>query len=187
MAELAAKVAVHLDGFTVDPTDPDQRRVGAYLSDGPRRLHLRPAGQPGRVVISGVFPPADHDWRPGRPHITVAIARGPTTVAAEITRRLLPHYTEALARVLDAIAVQQANHAAQRDRAARLAGLLPDARPHRAGRHRTEVRWYGPGAVSGTVDLLYGDGATVNLQLDRVPFELAWRMLERLVQAGAAP
>jgi len=142
-AELARAVASHLDGFTARAVDDFGYTLRLDHPDG-RGLYLhRRHNDGGRVEIVGAYPHSDYHFRDGEhPSITVAIARGPTVIAREITRRLLPAYTEVLGKVHAHIAKQTADHANRTRIAERLVALIPGASIHDDGRHATTVRWY---------------------------------------------
>ena len=142
-AELARAVASHLDGFTARAVDDFGYTLRLDHPDG-RGLYLhRRRNNDSRVEIVGAYPHSDYYFRDGEhPSITVAIARGPAVIAREITRRLLPVYTEVLDKIHAHIAKQTTDHANRTRAARRLAALIPDASIHDDGRHTTTIRWY---------------------------------------------
>jgi len=100
-ADLAVSLLPFFAGWTIAACPYDSahwcdlvRKDGATM-----RVYAGPAGwvPDGRVEIAGVFPRTKDGqsvvgWRESTPKITCSIARGPKTIAAEITRRLLPAY-----------------------------------------------------------------------------------------------
>ncbi len=150
LARLARAVASHLDGFTARTVDDFGCRARLDHPDG-RSLYLhRQYKDGGRVEIAGVYPHSDYYFRTGEHvSITVAIARGPAVIAREITRRLLPAYTDVLGKVQAHIA-KQADDQANRARAAeRLAALIPGSSIHDDGNRATTIRWYATDALIG--------------------------------------
>jgi hypothetical protein len=143
LVELARAVASHLDGFTVRTVDDFGYTLRLDHPDG-RGLYLhRQHNDGGRVEIVGAYPHSDYYFRADEHvSITVAIARGPAVIAREITRRLVPVYTEVLGKIHAHIAKQAADHASRTQAAKRLAALIPGASIHDDGRHTTTVRWY---------------------------------------------
>jgi hypothetical protein len=105
--QLATDVAANLgEGWTVHPEWDSNGRMIVH-TDG-RKLHIyAPGGYTtralqGRVIVSGSYP-----YLPGRYtdpgnhiEITVRADRGAAVIAREITRRVLPEYTERYARVV---------------------------------------------------------------------------------------
>ena len=89
---LTAAAAAHLDGFTIAQRGEGMTETSVILAhpDGRALDIYRVYGT--RATIRGICPPTRMEIR-SWPEITVAIARGPRALAAEITRRLLPAYT----------------------------------------------------------------------------------------------
>jgi hypothetical protein len=179
LAELAVDVG-ELLGMSLDLTwwGPGVR-IGAE-GDG---LHLaeRP-GKPGYVEVSGWFPRTSYYFRKGeRGHITVRINRGPTVIAAEIGRRLMPAYRAAVASVTQHDAAEQAAQTARDQLAGYICGLFPakaTAMPaHCQTGARAEVIVYLPGHQGGYVRISH-DGQEAELERFRVPASVALRMLE---------
>jgi hypothetical protein len=129
IAQLAADVAQFLgEGWGVDPDFDANGRMLDH-TDG-RRLHIYTTGWPGnltrRVIISGSLP-----YRPGqyiepgsRTEITVAAERGAAVIAREITRRLMPGYIDALAKVRARNATEDAAWESQAALAAKVRGIF---------------------------------------------------------------
>jgi hypothetical protein len=142
-AELARAVASHLDGFTAHAVDDFGYTLRLDHPDG-RGLYLhRQHNNECRVEIVGAYPHSDYYFREGEHvSITVAITRGPAVISREITRRLLPVYTQVLGKIHAHIAKQTTDHANRTRAARRLAALIPDASIHDDGHHATTVRWY---------------------------------------------
>jgi hypothetical protein len=150
-------------------------------TDG-RQLHLsRPDRLPGRVVAAGMYPPSDYHLRSGDRHqITVRVDRGPTVIAAEIGRRLLPGYQQTLTRVRD-WETRQAAEAATRARVAeQVLAVLPGAYLSGvAGRNDTIVGWRNPADPAGHAGRIrfLGDAQTAEIDARSVPTPLAIRLL----------
>ncbi len=121
---LARQVAAHLSGFTADLCDD-----GACLrGPGGQELWLERMWHQDRVEVRGNYPPGEEVWDLASHEITVAIARGPQTIAGEITRCLLPAYQQDLRVARDRVA-QTARDSQQRARrAACLLATIPGSR-----------------------------------------------------------
>jgi hypothetical protein len=169
---LARGVAEHLDGFRLVTDDELGHAAWLEHADG-RRLFLRRQGtQGGRVEIRGAFPDSDCPFEPGeRPRpITVAAGRSPAAVASEISRRLLPGYTQVLARVQARIARQAADHQSRVRVAERLAAIIPGATVRDDGRQVVTVHWSAPARSIGSGDIeLRKAGALARLEADSLP------------------
>jgi len=107
------------------------------------------------------------------------IARGPQTIASEITRRLLPAYQD-LQVARDRIA-QTARDSQQRTR--RAAGLLATIPGSRAsdGKQDAAIHWYDSDAGGGTIRLT-GDGSSSRIEL----YSARPKLTRRIAQAVAA-
>ncbi len=185
LAELARAVASHLDGFTARAVDDFGDTLRLDHPDG-RGLYLhRQHNDGGRVEIVGAYPHSDYYFRTGEHvSITVAITRGPAVIAREITRRLLPVYTEVLDKIHAHIAKQAADHANRTQAAKRLAALIPGASIHDDGRHTTTVCWYADDEPIGYGHIdLSAAGTTGTFQARSLPIAT----LERLATALADP
>lgn len=176
--QLAHQLAAELgDGWTVT-CDPEDRRPSLSHPDG-RRLHVgRVWNQRDRVAVSGVLPPTDM-YQPTRTSITVALARGPQTIAREITRRVLPEYDATYAEIVAFNRTQQDD---RERRAAVLECLRVILGGHvREDRHEHTLHAYlttGSGDFGDTgfrcADVrAHGDGSRVEIKLTDVPAELA--------------
>lgn len=141
--EIAAKVAEHLPGFSLQTTvDSWTYRATIENEDG-RVLFLRAEGN--RIAISGEFPrdPVDGyvanwvlEWdernKPGNGlhQITLNAGRSPEVIAREIERRLLPAYTKVFDKVVVYLAERQKDLANSNILAKRVAewfgGMIPD-------------------------------------------------------------
>ncbi len=190
LAELARAVACHLDGFTARAVDDFGYTLRLDHPDG-RGLYLhRQHNNESRVEIVGAYPHSDYHFRAGEhPSITVAIARGPTVIAREITRRLLPAYTEVLGKIHAHIARQTADHANRTRAARRLVALIPGASIHDDGRHATTVRWYAADEPIGYGHIELGAaGTTGTFQARSLPIatleRLATTLADLLIAGG---
>jgi hypothetical protein len=184
LAELARAVAVHLDGFTAHTVDDFGYTLRLDHPDG-RGLYLhRQHNNHSRVEIVGAYPHSDYYFRTGEHvSITVAVTRGPAVIAREITRRLLPVYTEVLDRIHGHIAKQATDHANCTRAAKQLAALIPGASIHDDGRHTTTVRWYADDEPIGYGHIeLSAAGTTGTFQARSLPIAT----LERLATALAS-
>lgn len=185
--QLAPKVATALgDGWTVGD---DEWSSGALLShaDGRRLYFAADWRGTGRVVIGGHYPASDYYYSGGdRPEITVSRARPAEVIAREITRRLLPRYTELLGKVCAYIADREAD-AAERERAAALltaAGASTWKRDSGRDKDRIVVHFPRADRYDGGGEI-HGHG-TVDLALRRLPAELAVAVM-KLVSDNPAP
>jgi hypothetical protein len=159
---------------------------GAHIAhpDG-RRLFLRvPWNAPGRLAISGVYPPVDSVYgRDADPvQITVGLTRPAEAVAREITRRLLPAYEPLLAHAV-AQTQRRDGEQAQRGRAAeQLCQALPGTRLLTVDRHhypKLALSLHSrPGSWQGRGEVY--PGGTVHLTLHGLPADLAVALLETL-------
>jgi hypothetical protein len=188
---LARGIAGHLDGFQM-VTDDELGHAAWLQHDDGRRLFLRRQGihgiQGGRVEIRGAFPDSDYPYGPGeRPRpITVAIGRSPAAIAAEISRRLLPGYAQALAQVQARIARQAADQQSRLRVATRLAAILPDATVRDDGRLAVTVHWSAPARSIGSGDIeLRKAGALARLEADSLPVATIERLAEVLASLAA--
>jgi hypothetical protein len=158
---------------------------GAYLRQGADpdapRLHLTVAA--GRVVIAGSYPDCRYPlpYHVKQLEITVAASREPGAIAKEITRRLLPAYLPALAKVIAEDLERRRDDERRHQAAARLAAVIPRARIRDDAKH---VGGYLP-STSGQVrpvDVDLGhDGGEVSLQVRWVPVDVAERVLRALI------
>lgn len=122
------------------------------------------------------------------PEITVAARRGAETLAAEITRRLLPGYLAQLKHVLDFQSEAERDEQAQQQAAERIAGLLPgDVRCLDVDASR--IIWYLPGHEHSSADICLSRGGTQisKLELARIPIEVAVPLLELLAELTDQP
>jgi hypothetical protein len=195
LAELARAVAVHLDGFTAHTVDDVGYMLRLDHPDG-RGLYLhRQHNNDSRVEIVGAYPHSDYHFRTGeRVSITVAITRGPAVISREITRRLLPVYTEVLSKIHAHITKQTTDHANRTRAARRLAALIPDASIHNDGHHATTVRWYTADEPIGYGHIeLSGAGTTGTLEARNLPIATVERLATALAglanggQTGSRP
>lgn len=142
--ELAVRIAAYLTGPEVCPARWTAERVDGkqvaniVCSDG-RRLYLNYGGgwaPAGRVYIGGSWPQyADgRTWTPSkedRVSITVDAKRDARVIATEIGRRLLPGYSEAFRKAKAYVERDEANKAAARACADRIAAHFNvEARHH---------------------------------------------------------
>jgi len=195
LAELARAVAAHLDGFTARTVDDFGYTLRLDNPDG-RGLYLhRRHNNESRVEIVGAYPHSDYYFQAGEHvSITVAIARGPAVISREITRRLLPAYTEVLGKIHAHIAKQTADHANRTRAAKRLAALIPGASIHDDGRHATTVRWYAADAPIGYGHIeLSAAGTTGTLEARSLPIATVEQLATALAglhvagQTGSQP
>ena len=145
---------------------------------------LRPAWGEPRLVISGLFPATDFTFRGGRPDITVAATRTPQDIAREIRRRLLPSYRPMLATVRAYNADREAEAAARRDVATRIAAQLPGSAISADYRRERTVAWDGgsSGPYRGGIAYVHSDATTVRIEA-RVSADLAVRIAELIAAA----
>ncbi len=195
LAELARAVASHLDGFTAHAVDDFGYTLRLDHPDG-RGLYLhRQHNNHSRVEIVGAYPHSDYYFRTGEHvSITVAISRGPVVISREITRRLLPVYTQVLGKVHAHIAKQAADHANRTRAARRLVALIPGASIHDDGRHATTVRWYTADEPIGYGHIELGAAGTTGIfQARNLPIAAVERLATALAgragggQTGSRP
>ncbi len=186
-ARLASAAARHLPGFTVTTRDDGMSEASIILAhpDG-RALDIYPITGTARAAVRGIYPPTRMDIR-SWPEITVAIARGPRALAAEITRRLLPGYTSTYHQLTRHNEADHADQQAREAAAQLLAGQLPGAAISRADPDGiTTVRWAGTSSQGGAIRLS-GDGRTASLNLRDIPLAAAVRIAGTLATSQAAP
>jgi hypothetical protein len=184
IAVLAADVARCLGpGWTPEPDDDYH---GMHIANGPMRLYISPArGTDAQIHVSGTLPQTH--LRVDRGGINVSKSRGPRRIAADIQRRLLPRYQEALDRVLSHQADQAHNHRARQDTLGQIADMFP-------GSHVREINSaYKDSAAdvvinarcgaSGTIHA-FDDAERLSIELRNVPADFAIRMLDVLLQAS---
>lgn len=160
--------------------------------DGPDGQHLTLlplARQRDRLQISGALPWQARNATQPDPHvITVAADRTPVSIAADITRRLLPAYAPA-ARAAREVARRTAAAAdARRARADALAARFGGA-VREGDEHTTYVDFFGDGGGQRGTIRLQRDGAQIDLELERVPAEilLALGADPAAIEVGAQP
>jgi hypothetical protein len=182
VVELARAVASHLDGFTARAVDDFGDTMRLDHPDGPGLYLHRQRNNHSRVEIVGAYPHSDYYFREGEHvSITVAIARGPAVISQEITRRLLPAYTEVLGKIHAHIARQTADHANRARAAKQLAALIPGASIHDDGRHGTTVRWYAADEPIGYGHIeLSGPGTSGTFQARSLPIATVERLATAL-------
>jgi hypothetical protein len=188
LAELGIGIARHLGEGWYSQGEEDW---GARLR-GPGGMHLlvQPAGYTEvlqRVTVSGIRPPDSPYLRAsdtrGR-QIGVAVARGPATIAAEITRRLLPGYGELLAEAYAYIERQASDQAQQDAVVDDLIGVLPGStRSTTSARGSSQVQVHldrptrdGRTTSAGTATV-WSAGREVQLELRGLPPGLAVKVL----------
>ncbi len=170
---LARQVAAHLDGFTAVHRDHNACLRGP---DG-QELWLHPMwNHPGRVEIGGHYPPCDETYRLPSHKITVAVARGPQTIAKEITRRLLPAYQHDLKIAHDRIAQTARDHQQRTRHAAALRATIGGCRISDDQRE-TMIVWYEHGSGGGSIRL-HGDGSSAAIELHAAGPELTRRIAD---------
>ncbi|RJL21058.1 hypothetical protein [Bailinhaonella thermotolerans] len=133
---LAAQIAEHLDeGFTAQMWHDEQDAAQVVLLvSGPLRIAVyhrtAAAFRNGRLTCTGVSP-TDTLRAYARPYghsIEVAMGRSAKSIAADITRKLLPAYCRQIARELEFSERRERQEAAERAEGDRLAARLPHAR-----------------------------------------------------------
>ncbi|MFD1935117.1 hypothetical protein ACFSKW_26945 [Nonomuraea mangrovi] len=122
-------------------------------------------------MIAG-YPNGDVSLGLPRHQITVAAARGPSALAAEISRRLLPGYERDLVIVRQRQTRAAAERVGRAQLIARLVETLPGARVEEHDR-RASVHWYGDG-VSCTIST-YGDGGSCRIEMNGIRSNTAER------------
>jgi len=188
LPDLARAVARHLDGFAASPVGDYGDRLELAHPDG-RRLWLHWERHLwDRVEIGGIYPDSDFTLL-GADYvrITVATRRGSAVIAREITRRLLPPYTEILAKVQAHIATQAADHTGRAQVATRLAAIIPGAAICDDGRHVTTVHWSTHDGPIGSGDIeLCKAGTTATLEARGLPVASLERLAELLAAIAAS-
>lgn len=106
LCELIEDVSKFMDGYTlVRGMESGNSNYWPLLSHRDGHAFMFRSGcndvPSGRVEISGRYPETNIYPDPSRKVIRVAIDRGPSVIAREITRRLLPTYVLEYARVLE--------------------------------------------------------------------------------------
>jgi hypothetical protein len=166
---IAREAAKHLDGFEYAPDASGVRGNPVLRHADGRELWMREEhNKRGRVTVHASYNQLTEEigyGQVGTPsyEITVAHSRGAEVLAKEITRRLLPEYTEEFARVRESVAKFKATNA-RRASQAKLLGELLSARPQQEGNGYVKLHFHGPTTengrnTSGTVTLS-GDGST---------------------------
>jgi hypothetical protein len=165
--------------------------TGEGWHDWQRRLH-GPHGEalfisidprtPDRVRVSGELPKCDS--RPEDNHtITVAATRRPVDIAIEIQRRLLPGYLADLEWVRERNARGERQHL-HRVRAlehiAKLFGADYQPMAYDAGRSSSRTELTVRGDEWTVTATMQGAGLTMDVQLSRIPEDVAVKMLAEL-------
>lgn len=162
MQTLAAAVATHLGPGWKDEPHPEHPRYSAHVihEDGRQvRLYVdryATGREAGRIHVTGQQPkpPADiyvESFRINFGHITVAATKSPRQVAGDVSRRLLPDLTAALAAWQAKVQRLCSEEAERTATAHRLADVLA-ATPTRALTGIESCTWVGPGPT-GAADL----------------------------------
>jgi len=184
VSTLAGQIATRLgSGWQAAPGEWVTTLHGPH---GERLSIHRARYQGSRISIHGRYP--DVETGQGLPshQITAAISRGPTAIAADITRRLLPGYRTDLAKAAERIA-RLAREDAQRERlAAELVATIPGATLGPDAQHATVISWYSQAAGSGSIRLC-GAGTSAQIELSSVPAAVAATIAATIAHAESAP
>ncbi|GLW98255.1 hypothetical protein [Microtetraspora sp. NBRC 16547] len=175
MEEFAIKLAPVLDGFTAEIAD--DRPVYLVRPDGACLVVHRVWKRPEHVKIIAGYLGGDAGYGLPRHEITVAVARGPERIAADIRRRLLPAYERDLAIVRERM-TKTAVEDAQRARfLGRLRRLIPTGDVVEEGR-RLVARWHV--GTAGCVLTASGEASTCRIEIDGADHDLVARMARAL-------
>jgi hypothetical protein len=181
-SQLAGQVAAALgERWQAENIDDSRDRIrndetGETLLVG--RFYDTPAG---KLSLRGVLPrrgTATYYRRPN-PVINVAIRRGPEVIAAEISRRLLPGYRDALAEAVTQCEHVDARAAQTEQLAARLVDALDGGFTRAGGRTGAEV--IGRAGEIPVEAEVYGE-QVASLVLRQVPAGLACALLAQLAR-----
>ncbi|WUY01928.1 hypothetical protein OG428_36040 (plasmid) [Streptomyces sp. NBC_01422] len=214
MQTLAAAVATHLGPGWKDEPHPEHPRYSAHVihEDGRQvRLYVdryATGREAGRIHVTGQQPkpPADiyvESFRINFGHITVAATKSPRQVAGDVSRRLLPDLTAALAAwqaKVQRLCSEEAERTATAHRLADVLAATPTRAPHGnrklhlgwTGANRSrgpEQRWTTTPRASVEIDA-DRSGEYVTIELSGLSAAQAERVLRALIdqeQRGEAP
>jgi hypothetical protein len=171
---VAGQVARYLPGWravlqasewavTVCLAGPDGARVTLTVSEG--KLHA-----------SGCYPPTE--MRVDYGGISVTATRPPPVIAGEIERRLLSRYLPQLRKVLEYNRQEQVNREARTRVIAGIAAMFPGSHVTDSGyRGQYATAYIHPHGIGRGEVQAYGNAATVKIEVDGVPADLATAML----------
>lgn len=180
LAATAESVAEALEGFSVDTSWDNSWNVPL---NGPNGARIFLSLDRGRVEVGGAYPDGYYQalGSQERHEITVALSRGPVTIAREIVRRLLPGYLATLAEVQEKMRLDQEAKDMRQVAAERLAEVLSIPGVHlRDG----ELSWFSDTPAGyGSARVNYG-GGTAAIEARSVTLEVAERILCVLAEAA---
>lgn len=163
----SARTATSYPSWCLAALDGSGRRLSAILRDGRLQIcGIVPKGCPEVVAMPSI------GVNPGRSH---------GAVAAEIRRRLLDDYDQAVRACREARARDDARRARIEAAAEQLVGIVTDSRPRPYTEHGIAISVYSP---AGNAKVEVQDG-TVCLRLDGVPTALAAAILTVLRDAAS--
>jgi hypothetical protein len=151
LREIMGAVGKILGGWTLRAIpEEDQAHSWAYLDGENGATIVGGVGRwgigPGRIEIRGEWPRSDEfrcvEYAPyytDVPKITVALSRGPESIAGDIERRFLPEYLPAFEKQREALEAGDTREHHQDAVTRRLAAIIGAERLHR-GYHGNEVK-----------------------------------------------
>lgn len=174
--KLVKEIGEHLEGYTF--ASPYEGVAQLHGPDDAVLHFRRPYNDHGRMIIKGLFPRHSdgspvHLNREDIAEIGVSASRDGTALAKDITRRLLPHYLETMARVKERIKIQSEQDARVRAAAEKIVALIPGSEISGAGMSQTSVHLY---MDPGSVDLRIDSDASVTAKVSYIPFALGERL-----------
>ncbi|MEU2462103.1 hypothetical protein ABZ604_31540 [Streptomyces sp. NPDC012473] len=214
MQILAAATATHLGpGWKGEPHPDNPRYMAAVTHEDGRRVHLRvdryaSSREAGRIHLSGQQPEPPtgihvENSRIDFGHITVAATKTPRQIAADVSRRLLPALTAALATwqaKMDRLRAEEAERTTTASRLAQALGSTP-TRANRGGAYekrklhlswtginhgRVPLQWTTTPRASVVVDA-DRSGEYVQIELSGLSAAQADRVLRALVNEEQRP
>ena len=170
-AEMAA-ILEHLPGWQLDPQYAEHWWCAAIKNDEGMGLQLNVSKRTGRWTITGFWPydNSGKQWLPDRPkEISIDRDRQPEKIAADITRRFLPWYTDAFAEQVERARQADNHRRGQENLAKELMELLgnrayrTDRQPEMIELDNLSLRLHHSGEVSLTIR--YTDAETIKVTI----------------------
>ncbi|MGH1404354.1 MAG: hypothetical protein ACRBDL_08920 [Alphaproteobacteria bacterium] len=200
---IAAHVAHYLPGsWRLDrrPIDEDRRYLGVcILGDEHMCIRLQDAARmrkPGMIRISGEFPDFGLSYQErrsaGLPYqrtgINVSWTRKPQSIAADISRRLMPDYRQSLAQAKNAITIYKEKREVLNNIEYAFRKVMPDLSDYCDNRYSASRRYHfktnGAKYRTGELEVSSYGALHCDLRLSDLPVDTAMRIMALLRDDG---